>query len=230
MSVIHRATFGAVELKNIPIIAEPYIASFCSHASDGEYERSHGLLSQWRGYGGVGGYCIVFDTSGLISLLSGESRNHFWSYMNMDAVTYSNDQKNLERYANEIARRCRDCAHILLNGKANSNFDDLLPPFLHAATHIKHQGFREEREVRIVVSPKSNDQMETLNEPVRSSFEEVKRVSPTASFKTIHTTLGMQKRRYLALFDSIRRDFGIYRSGELSLDPQGCRKIIWPKR
>lgn len=36
---------------------EPFIASFCTHAAaTAAYERDNGLLSQWRGYGGSGGY------------------------------------------------------------------------------------------------------------------------------------------------------------------------------
>ena len=50
-------------------IAEPFIASFCSHANDQSYEQEHGLLSQWRGYGGDGGFCIVFDIAALVKLL-----------------------------------------------------------------------------------------------------------------------------------------------------------------
>jgi len=42
--------------------AEPYITSFCTHA-DWPYERENGLLSQWRGYGGAGGYCAAGATA-----------------------------------------------------------------------------------------------------------------------------------------------------------------------
>jgi hypothetical protein len=199
LSLIHRATFGTIN--NSPKIAEPYITSFCSHTSDEEYERSHGLLSQWRGYGGAGGFCIVFDTLALINFLSDESRRHFWSYMNIDVVTYSNEQLRLEEYANEIALGCQDCADVLLNDKFEGNFDDLLLPYLDAATHIKHRGFREEREVRIAVSPVSQDQIDRSIEKVRLSFEGMKRISPDASFKEIHTTAELPKRRYLALFE-----------------------------
>jgi hypothetical protein len=40
-------------------------ACFSSHAGDKPYEREHGLLSQWRGYGKDGGFCLVFDTATL---------------------------------------------------------------------------------------------------------------------------------------------------------------------
>jgi hypothetical protein len=55
-----------------------YVSSFCTHAND-PYAKEHGLLSQWRGYGGGGGgYCIVFDTAALIELLQREFGAHFW--------------------------------------------------------------------------------------------------------------------------------------------------------
>jgi hypothetical protein len=56
-----------------------YVTSFCTHAND-RYAREHGLLSQWRGYGGGGdgGYCIVFDTAGLVDLLQREFAAHYW--------------------------------------------------------------------------------------------------------------------------------------------------------
>jgi hypothetical protein len=50
-------------------LVEPFIASFCSHTTDQSYEQENGLLSQWRGYGNDGGFCIVFDTAALLTLL-----------------------------------------------------------------------------------------------------------------------------------------------------------------
>ena len=41
--------------------SEPFITSFCSHLSDGEYEVQNGLLSQWRGYAKGDGVAIVFN-------------------------------------------------------------------------------------------------------------------------------------------------------------------------
>jgi hypothetical protein len=40
----------------------------------------------------------------------------------------------------------------VLNGESGSNID-LFAPFSRAATLMKHRGFREEREVRIVAMP-----------------------------------------------------------------------------
>ena len=70
---------------------EPFIASFCSHAADQVYERDHGLLSQWRGYGGDGGVSIVFDTSGLGDLLKKEWYSNYWTHLNISPVSYATD-------------------------------------------------------------------------------------------------------------------------------------------
>lgn len=144
ISVIHDAAFESVN--GAPPLHEPYIVSFCSHVRDEEYERDHGLLSQWRGYGGVGGYCIVFDAARLMRILEQESRQYFWSYVDMDAVVYSNDEISIKSYVDRISKWCEDCADIILTNAQRKNFDDLLCPYLKAATLIKHRGFMEERE------------------------------------------------------------------------------------
>jgi hypothetical protein len=56
-----------------------YVSCFCTHAKD-DYAREHGLLSQWRGYGGSdGGYCVLFDTAAMIPLLRKEYEAHYWT-------------------------------------------------------------------------------------------------------------------------------------------------------
>ena len=68
--------------------AEPYITSFCTHA-DWPYERENGLLSQWRGYGGAGGYCLVFDTAKLAERLGREFDGHYYVHISLAQVTYA---------------------------------------------------------------------------------------------------------------------------------------------
>lgn len=197
LSAVHGAAFG----NGVLVIAHPYIASFCSHAANEEYERSSGLLSQWRGYGGNGGYCVVFDTESLVTLLNREAQRYFWLYGNVDAVTYSNDDEALRAYGETISRGCVDCADIMLNGAPFKNFDDLLLPYLRAATHIKHRGFIEEREVRIVVCPITEDQVETLVPAAKESFDEFRSTHPAAVFKPICVTPKGRRRRYVTLFE-----------------------------
>lgn len=70
VNIMYKSTFHDA---TSTVYAEPFVASFCSHAADHAYETDNGLLSQWRGYGNDGGYCIVFDTAALARLLKQES-------------------------------------------------------------------------------------------------------------------------------------------------------------
>jgi hypothetical protein len=68
-----------------------YISSFCSHSNDQAYERENGLLSQWRGYGKQGGFCLVFDTADLFKLFEQERRTYFYPYADLRDVHYSTE-------------------------------------------------------------------------------------------------------------------------------------------
>jgi hypothetical protein len=39
---------------------DPYLFSFSTHAEDSEFDREHGIPSQWERYAGREGYCLVF--------------------------------------------------------------------------------------------------------------------------------------------------------------------------
>jgi hypothetical protein len=134
--------------------ATPFICSFCSHANDHPYEQENGLLSQWRGYGGAGRYALVFDTRQLDGLLELEWEAHFWAKLDIDQVVYFEGTETLENEFPQILSSSTAFMEKLLNGKNASNID-LFTPFSRAATLLKHRGFREEREVRIVACPQS---------------------------------------------------------------------------
>jgi hypothetical protein len=76
-------------------LAMPFIASFCSHANDQSYEKEHGLLSQWRGYGSDGGFCIVFDTAALVQLLANEFAVCNWVQLKIAPVYYTLDSNSI---------------------------------------------------------------------------------------------------------------------------------------
>jgi hypothetical protein len=65
---------------------EPFVASFCTHAADQPYEQENGLLSQWRGYSGGDGYCLVFDAEALANLLGDEFDRSYWLHMSISEV------------------------------------------------------------------------------------------------------------------------------------------------
>ena len=88
----------------------------------------------------------------------------------------------------------------VLNGESGSNID-LFGPFSNAATLMKHRGFREEREVRIVAMPQSERALadrgreyELLGRP---PIKEVHRQSNSkkcvALFESLNTTLPIKR-------------------------------------
>jgi hypothetical protein len=132
--------------------AEPFICSFCSHANDDLYERENGLLSQWRGYGGNcqnGRYALVFDTRRLDNLLAREWRAHYWVTLDIEKVVYFEGFETLEREFPELSPTAMELMSRTIY-KRSLSADKFLKLFLGAATLLKHRGFREEREVRIV--------------------------------------------------------------------------------
>jgi hypothetical protein len=63
----HRSTAEGVFrtlVKVVNNVAPLFILSFCRH-DPGTKQFDHGLLSQWRAYGGVGGFAMEFDEGGL---------------------------------------------------------------------------------------------------------------------------------------------------------------------
>lgn len=134
-----------------------YITSFCGTSQD-EYVRRNGLLSQWRGYAGQGGFCIEFDTRRLISLLRREAEHFEHLGGHVSGVVYSDDEASLvKEFQNEIP---------VMEGYLKSSFEailtkatddpdpveagEFLKAFIGSITRYKHRAFKEESEVRAV--------------------------------------------------------------------------------
>lgn len=135
-------------------LAVPFISSFCSHANDHPYEQENGLLSQWRGYGGSGRYALVFDTRQLDALLEREWRAHFWAKLDIEKAVYFDGSETLEKEFPDLLKISTTFMSKFLN-RQSCAYIDVFTPFSRAATLLKHRGFREEREVRIVACPQS---------------------------------------------------------------------------
>jgi hypothetical protein len=192
----YRVAFTGV---GVQAMAVPYIASFCSHSADQAYERHNGLLSQWRAYGRDGGCCLVFDTQRLIDLVLRESRAFYWVAIGIDDVTYAtSDVVVAEKYEGLVSELTR-----LLEGgirrKANwmPASEKGISGFIEASTRFKHQGFKEEREVRIVAVPGS---AATANQAAREHPAEFTR----QPIKPIRQSQAENRDRpYLALFETL---------------------------
>jgi len=129
-----------------------YVTCFCTHAKD-DYARENGLLSQWRGYGGPdGGFCIVFDSAALIPLLQKEFEAHYWTVPpRLAAVNYHTADFSVEGIFKLLLD---ECDNVLSAALTNAPYPEIvMANFLWAAPLLKHQGFQEESEARIVVIP-----------------------------------------------------------------------------
>jgi hypothetical protein len=146
-----------------------YVTSFCT-ASD-EWVSQNGLLSQWRGYGQDGGYAIVFDTKGLSSLLENDAKHYHDSEETLvfgdvqydegiEALSFVCDEQVLDH-----VQRVRDSFAACLKQEKSWEDYKAFDSIAVLSTLWKHKGFKEEREVRIVVGePSPKIQGELANE------------------------------------------------------------------
>lgn len=180
-------------------LAEAFITSFCSHAKDQKYEQENGLLSQWRGYGRTGRYALVFDAHELDALLAEEWRAHYWAFLSIREVKYLDDPQNASQYFPGLLGAFQEVIKNRLEAVPIETHE-WITSFVHAATILKHRGFHEEREVRIVGVPHSTT---AVKEP---GWQEHLRRYPQP--KPVHH---IGSRRYLALFDTLSRPLPIKR-------------------
>lgn len=126
------------------------ITSFCSHAQDQVYEQKNGLLSQWRGYGGAGGYCLVFETAKLQQLMMAEREAYFLLHLDLRPAFYFSDGRSVAPLFSELFDQSRRIVGELFAGSTKISGEQIFAPFVTAATTTKHRGFYEEREIRLV--------------------------------------------------------------------------------
>jgi hypothetical protein len=144
---LYEATFD----KNDPDRAvDAYTTSFTTHAADSDFERANGLASQWARYA-PDGFCFVFDTAAMGDLIGTEFDTRDYTHLNLERVRYAADGLPL--------RDLFDFIEPAVRSAIDQYFKDFEKPematveFLRAATLLKRQCFREEREIRIVAIP-----------------------------------------------------------------------------
>lgn len=150
MENFYKVSFGA-PAKERPHAC--FVASFCSHSPDG-YVEKNGLLSQWRGYGGDGGFCLVFDTKQLEALIEEERSAYQYLFIRLGVAHYFKDRKTMPPQFAELVTRAKDVLDLALAG-SDFSFDAMFEPFISMASTNKHRAFEEEREVRLVAMPLS---------------------------------------------------------------------------
>lgn len=191
---LYKVTFDTTEGFDFGV---PFISAFCSHAHDQAYEREHGLLSQWRGYGRDGGYCIVLDAEKLSELLVKEFDSHHYVHMNVCVARYALDGVSIEQMFPELLDRCELFVSEVLKGNMAPSAEDGFAPFVAGATAFKHQGFREEREVRIVAMPGT----QSLHDQIRKDHQEFT-LMPIKQTNVVESERG--QRRYISLFETLK--------------------------
>lgn len=149
---------------------EPHITSFC--ASTDSRIRTHGLLSQWRGYGSDGGYAIVFDSARLELLLEKEARTFDYMHAQWGDVHYYDESLDTSSAAEEIHKaeeELRAGIAAYLRNPREDSFEPVYEAITTLSCLYKHWGFHEEREVRIIVIPTNASVREATPEPRRSA-------------------------------------------------------------
>jgi hypothetical protein len=129
-----------------------FVCSFCRHK--GPKTVHHGLLSQWRGYAGSAGFAIEFDEKRLDKLITSESATFAYPVLKSDAVVYNEYEKQLDPamyrgVAGELIRVSFLPSDVsTITGR--KALDPVIIDFCQVAPFLKHDGFEEENEYRIV--------------------------------------------------------------------------------
>jgi hypothetical protein len=195
VDVIYQTTF-----QNSTIgtgFAVPYITSFCSHQKDHQYEKQNGLLSQWRGYGGDERYAIVFQTDRLEKLLEQEAKIFLYPALIIGDVIYNDENVDFARRYASLIDSITTAWASRYDGSNTMKAEATFQPFVMAATRMKHRGFKEEREIRIIACPTFKDFNERLHTAAQMP------IAPGTKYKEAHRRRGENRpdAEYLSLFD-----------------------------
>ena len=209
-AIVNEMRLKLVGDENTPSVAPKYVVSFATHSSDSphdEYHRANGMLSQWRAYGDDKPVAIVFGAAGLHELLQEESvRFLYWPLLMGEAI-YLEKDLSLEECFPGLFSSLRTCARNFIESKDGDLLQDILPnAYVKASVacaRLKHFGFHEEQECRIVAGALTGPFRELLS---AAGTENLKTV------KEVHHRRGRSSQiPYVALFDDLGRDLPIRR-------------------
>ncbi len=150
----------------------PFVLSLCG-ASDLRVAQS-GLLSQWRGYGSDGGYAIVFDTAAMENALRSEAERHHYMHVQMGDVYYEGIDPAIQPAKpdfDELEQIVRTGVDRMLRGGTAEETEGFYQAVTSLSCLCKHWGFWEEREVRVVVVPASQEVIDADPDTGRPSKE-----------------------------------------------------------
>ena len=144
---LYQATF---ENNDPDRAVDAYTTSFTTHAKDSDFERANGLVSQWARYA-PDGFCFVFDTAAMGDLLGAEFDTRDYTHLNLEPVRYATSGVPLREHFDFIEPAVRLAVDQFFKNFEKQEMATV--EFLRAATLLKLECFREEREVRIVAIP-----------------------------------------------------------------------------
>ena len=170
---------------------DAFSVSFTTHADDGDFEREHGLVSQWTSYAGPDGFCLVFDTVEMAHHLGREFDSRYWVRLTLDPVRY--DDAPIEQLFPELVDASADTLRQFLSGIREPEM--AVPEFLAGATLLKGAAFRAEREVRIVAIPGTK----RLSDRAAKEHPDTFKVRPTPEVRKREGTA----KRYVAVFEGL---------------------------
>jgi hypothetical protein len=154
--------------------------------------REHGIRSQWDGYAGPEGYCLVFDIGEVARMLGQEGKARYWAWLMLEPVRYAD-------------RPVEDIFRELVHGLANTlrQFIDgvkvpeiAVPQFLRGATLLKGAAYKSEREVRIVAIPGTQKMAKYAAKEYAREFDAA---APLPDIRVRPDT----GKRYIAMFDGL---------------------------
>lgn len=151
------ALYNALKMdheKNARVV--PHITSFCKHTGQ-SYELDNGLLSQWRAYGGKQPYALVFNTKKLEGLIRKEVDSFEYFGANFSTVFYDDDDFDIDRQFPNLIEAIYN-SWVLVSRGTLPKIESFIEDLIKLSIRIKHRGFHEEREVRIVTYPRLNRQ------------------------------------------------------------------------
>jgi len=115
-----------------------------------------GLLSQWRGYGGDGGYALVLDTVAFERLLMVEGKTYHYQHAEWGDVHYYGVDPSSQLSSQDVAEYeevVKTGIAKLIRGGTAEETEGFYAAISSLSCRYKHWGFWKEQEVRVVAIP-----------------------------------------------------------------------------
>jgi hypothetical protein len=171
---------------------DAYLFSFSTHAEDTDFDRQHGIRTQWEEYAGDEGYCFVFDIQEIARALGREGAARYWAWLMLKPVRYAD--RPVKEIFPELVNGLADTLRQFIYGVKIPEM--AVPQFLDGSTLLKGAHYKSEREIRIVAVPG------TAAMAKYAAKEHPQQFDSTKPFPQIRRRPEVGK-RYIALFEGL---------------------------